>query len=182
MDRDLPLETHLEELRRRLLACLVPLLLLLVPAYLATPYVLPYLFTPLTKWGYTVYLYQITDGLMLRIRLALLLDLAALSPLILAEALLFAWPGLRAKEKRGIVLTAALAGALFLAGVLLFIRIAAPRLVDLWQGYGTTRDTVISGARYYSIWQAGALVSGLICCLPVLCIPARTLRKALEED
>jgi sec-independent protein translocase protein TatC len=180
MDRDLPLEAHLGELRSRLLICLIPLLLLIVPAFLVTPLVLPYIFAPLDKWGYTIHFYQLTDGLMLRIRLALFLDLTLLSPLILAEAVLFAWPGLLTGERRALITAVGLAGILFCAGAALFILVLTPWLVDLWQSCGNTGGTIISGTRYYTVWQSAALVFGLVSCLPVLLLLRRRLHKAQE--
>jgi len=181
MDRDLPLEAHLGELRARLLVCLIPLLLLLVPAFLVTPLVLPYIFAPLDKWGYTVHFYQITDGLMLRIRLALFLDLALLSPLALAEAVLFAWPGLLARERRALLTAIGLVGVLFCAGAALFILVLAPWLVDVWHSCGNTGETIISGTRYYTVWQSAALISGLVSCLPVILLLCRRLCKFPED-
>lgn len=178
MDRDMPLEAHLGELRSRLLVCLVPLLLLIVPAFLVAPLVLPRIFAPLDKWGYTVHFYQITDGLMLRIRLALLLDLTLISPLALAEALLFAWPGLLAGERRALLTAVCLAGALFCAGAAVFILVVTPWLVDLWHSCGNTGGMIVSATRYYTVWQSAALVFGLVSCLPALLLLRRMLRKS----
>ncbi len=182
MDKDLSLEDHLAELRRRLLICLLALVLLLIPAFLATPLVLPRIFQPLSRFGYQAHLYQITDGLLLRLRLALLLDITLLSPLLLLEALRFAWPGLWPGERRSLLLFALLAGFLFSAGVLLFILKLTPLFVAVWHHHGNTAGAVISAAAYYTVWQTAALVSGLACCLPALLFPGLRLHKSLEEN
>lgn len=182
MDKDLPLADHLAELRRRLLTVVIPLLLLLIPAFLAAPLLLPHIYQPLSSRGYTLHLYHITDGLMLRLRLALLMDTALLSPLLLAQGLLFAWPGLRPRERRGLLLFATLTGLLFCGGLLLFIFWLTPLLVAIWHIHGNTAGAVISATRYYGIWQAAALVTAAACCLPALLLPGRKLLHTLEED
>lgn len=166
-DMDMPLEGHLSELRRRILVCVVPLIIGLVPAYFLSPFVLERIFWPVTVLDCRVYLYAVTDGLMLRLRAALLLDIAVLAPLILTEAFLFARPGLYPKEKRALILWSTGTGALFTGGVAAFLLWLGPFLVRWWHGCGEW-EAALSGSGYMTMWEAAALIFALICCLPLL--------------
>ena len=93
-DKDLPLSGHLTELRRRILICAVPFVILFFPGFYASRTFLYGVFRTCTDNGCSLFLMGVTDALMLRIRSALLLTILLLLPLITAETLLFVFPGL----------------------------------------------------------------------------------------
>ena len=120
-DKDLPLSGHLTELRRRILICAVPFVILFFPGFYASGTFLSGVFRTCTDNGCSLFLMGVTDALMLRIRSALLLTILLLLPLITAETLLFVFPGLYRRE-RIIVLTLGMICGLSFSGKVKMIR------------------------------------------------------------
>ena len=120
-DKDLPLSGHLTELRRRILICAVPFVILFFPGFYASRTFLSGVFRTCTDNGCSLFLMGVTDALMLRIRSALLLTILLLLPLITAETLLFVFPGLYRRE-RIIVLTLGMICGLSFSGKVKMIR------------------------------------------------------------
>lgn len=166
--KDLPLEGHLEELRTRLLICLIPAALLLFPLLVQSDYLLRALYDPLTRLGITVYGFQITDGLVLRLRIALTTDLILLLPLMLWQGYVFMRPGLYSSERTVMLPFLVIDTVLFYGVLYLFFTKLTPALASNWYR-SQTISVVISAERYFSIWQAAALiVSLIIALLPVV--------------
>ncbi len=165
-DRDQPLSGHLTELRRRLLICAVPFVLLLIPAIILSDRLLSAVFRLCTQQGCEIFLMGVTDALSLRLRAAGLMTLLCILPLLAAEALLFVFPGLYPRERRAVLLLGLLLGACFSAGVWFFLSRLAAGLLRLWLSEGHRLPALLSAARFYNMWLWGALLSGLAACLP----------------
>ncbi len=181
-DRDQPLSGHLSELRRRALVCAVPFLILLIPGFIYADRLLGAVFRLCTAQGCEVYLMSVTDALSLRLRAALLMALLCLLPLAIAEALLFAFPGLYPRERRTVLGLGLLAGVCFSAGAVLFLTRLAAWLLQLWLSEGHRLPALLSAARFYEIWLWGLVLSGLIACLPaaallLVCALRRSKKK-----
>lgn len=177
-NRDLTLVEHLTALRRRVLFAVIPALVLLAPAFLVSPFLLDWIYAPATAYGYTIYLYGLTDGIVLRIRLALLLTLSVCAPWALAQAFIFMIPGLLKNELKFLYLVITFSGMLFLIGVCFFIVCLTPFLVRLWNRYDAYA-VLLSATTYYNVWEAWTLTCGLLFMLPLLPVWIRNLRKLL---
>ena len=165
-DRDQPLSGHLTELRRRLLICAVPFVLLLIPAFCLSDRLLAAVFRLCTQQGCDIFLTGVTDALSLRLRAAGLMALLCLLPLLAAEALLFVFPALYPRERLAVLLLGLLLGGCFSAGVWLYLSRLAPGLLRLWLSEGRRLPALLSAARFYNMWLWGACISGLAACLP----------------
>ncbi len=176
-DRDQPLSGHLIELRRRLLVCAVPFVLLLIPGFVLADRLLEAVFRLCTGQGCEIYLMGITDALSLRLRSAAVMALLCVLPLLAAEAMLFAFPGLYPRERRLALGLGLLLGACFSAGAWAFLRFLAEWLLRLWLAEGHRLPALLSAARFFDMWLWGLLLSGLIACLPaaaaLLCFALR---------
>ena len=165
-DRDQPLSGHLTELRRRALVCVVPFLILLIPGFLYADRLLGAVFRLCTAQGCEIYLMGVTDALSLRLRAAGLMALLCLLPLLIAETLLFAFPGLYPRERQAVLILGVLLGVCFSAGAWLFLSRLAEWLLRLWLSEGHRLPALLSAARFYEMWLWGLVLSGLIACLP----------------
>jgi len=162
--RDLPLEEHLEELRRRLLVCLIPAALLLIPLLLQSAYLMDAIYAPLLRLGITVSSYQITDGLILRLRIAVTVDILMMLPLILWQGYAFMRPGLYRIERIVLSVFLGFGTVLFYFALYFFIAKLTPVLAAYWY-HSQTIAVIISTERYFSIWQAAALIFGVAAAL-----------------
>ena len=180
-DRDQALSDHLAELRRRALICVIPFLLLLIPAFYYADRLLSAVFRLCTAQGCEIYLMAVTDALSLRLRAALLMAMLCLLPLLIIEALLFAFPGLYPHERRALLILGLLLGVCFSAGAWLFLTRLAAWLLQLWLSEGHRLPALLSAARFYQMWLWGLFLSGLIACLPaavlLLCLVLRRKKK-----
>lgn len=164
---DLPLEGHLDELRTRLLVCLIPAAVLLVPLLMQSGFLLTAVFSPLLRLGMSISSYHVTDGLMLRLRLALTADILCLLPLALWQGYAFMRPGLYTSERRLLSVFLAAGTVLFYFAISYFFVKLTPALAEVWYQKQTV-SVIISAERYLSVWQSIAIAFGvLLALLPV---------------
>ena len=176
----LPLEEHFSELRRRLLYCLLPAACILCFLLWRSGLLLQYLFAPLTQLGIPVCAYQVTDGLLLRLRLALTVDLLLLFPLLLWQGYAFARPGLYASERRKLLSFLIPDTVAFYAAYYCFIKLT-PALVKGWYT-AQQMPVIVSAHRYLVLWQTAALiVSGCIAVVPAGILLLRLLRGRQKQ-
>jgi len=113
---------HLEELRRRIFRALLYLMVGWVVAFAITPYVYDFLASPLLRTkpeGAKFVFTHATEPFFLKFKLALILGLILMMPLIMREVWGFLSPGLTRQEKRAVKLIAPFSAGLFFSGVAL---------------------------------------------------------------
>jgi len=113
---------HLEELRKRIFRALVYIMLGWVVAFAITPYVYDFLAEPLLRTkpaGAKFVFTHATEPFFLKFKLALVLGLILVMPLIMREVWGFVAPGLTKQEKRAVKLIAPFSAFLFFSGVAL---------------------------------------------------------------
>lgn len=181
MEKNLTLVEHLDELKKRTLVTVLVLLALLLPLYLLSGSALDRVFDYVAGQGYRLYIYDITDALMLRLRMTLLLDIAVCMPLILVQALAFVLPGLYQKERRGLCGLLTLIGLLFCLGVAAFLLWLTPVALDGIYAVRPEYGTILSVRNYYDIWEGCALAAGLTATLPCLPVIIRLLQRHNDD-
>jgi sec-independent protein translocase protein TatC len=113
---------HLEELRKRIFRTLIYIMLGWVIAFAITPYVYDFLAGPLLRTkpeGAKFVFTHATEPFFLKFKLALILGLILMMPLIMREVWGFLSPGLTRQEKRAVKLIAPFSAGLFFSGVAL---------------------------------------------------------------
>ena len=113
---------HLEELRKRIFRALIYIMLGWVVAFAITPYVYDFLAGPLLRTkpeGAKFVFTHATEPFFLKFKLALILGLILMMPLIMREVWGFLSPGLTRQEKRAVKLIAPFSAGLFFSGVAL---------------------------------------------------------------
>lgn len=123
---DLTFLEHLEELRRRLLVCLAAVGMASAAGYFFSERAIRFLVGPLKAQTDAVYFFSPTEAFTLKVKVALLLGLAAAAPVILGELWLFVAPALHEKEKKVFLPLVFISSILFFTGVVFCFFIAMP--------------------------------------------------------
>ena len=162
---------HLEELRRRILVCLVAVFLLFFVAWAWAPELFEILARPVRKVlppGQNLSYTTLTEPFLMYFRVALLAAVIAASPVILWQIWLFVAPALYRREKK-YVLPFILAGVFFFLGGCAFGYFEAfPLVVGFLIGVGKSFNAVITINEYLS--TATKIIVGLGLCFetPIL--------------
>jgi sec-independent protein translocase protein TatC len=162
---------HLEELRRRILVCLVAVFLLFFVAWAWAPELFEILARPVRKVlpaGQNLSYTTLTEPFLMYFRVALLAAVIAASPVILWQVWLFVAPALYRREKK-YVLPFILAGVFFFIGGCAFGYFEAfPLVVGFLIGVGKSFNAVITINEYLS--TATKIIVGLGLCFetPIL--------------
>lgn len=110
--------SHLEELRSRLLIVLIILSVLFIGGFFVSDYLIRFLeATLITGQDISLIVTSPLEFVYAKIKLGFLLAVMLAFPLIAYEALMFAKPGMRKKEKKLILICLPLSIILFLAGI-----------------------------------------------------------------
>lgn len=115
----IPFTAHLEELRRRLIYCVIALALSFFVCYGASDYIASALFYPIRGAlppGSTMVFTSLTEGFMTYLKISFWAAVIMSTPIFLYQLWAFAAPGLYEKEKRYILTFISWAIALFIAG------------------------------------------------------------------
>ncbi len=164
---DLTLVEHLSELRKRVIFLIVIFIILLPVAFFFSRTVCDYVYSSLTERGYEIFLFSITDGLVIRLSVSLIISVVTELPLIIFELGIFIFPGLKRKEKIISVFIACSVTICFFTGAIVFICCFAPLIIVLWKQNYSSMLTVISAKKYFDDWILCTCFFGLLFCVPV---------------
>ncbi len=162
---------HLEELRRRLVVCLIAIFVAFVVAWAWAPELFEILALPLRRVlpkGQNLSYTTLTEPFLMYFRVALFAGVIAASPVILWQLWLFVAPALYRREKRSVI-PFVLAGLFFfLAGCAFGYFEAFPLVVAFLVGVGKNFNAVVTINEYLS--TAIKLIMGLGLCFetPIL--------------
>ncbi|MDI6704244.1 MAG: twin-arginine translocase subunit TatC [bacterium] len=107
---------HLEELRKRIIICVIYLFLASCVCYLFSPKILSFLKGPVEE---RLVFLSPTEAFLARIKVAIFTGLGAISPLLLYQIWKFIAPGLKTREKRYIFPTIIFSLFFFILGFFL---------------------------------------------------------------
>lgn len=170
----MPLARHLRELRRRLLVCVVALVVGATIGFFVAPLVVDALRVPINEIGEmrnaSITFTTVTGAFDLRIQIAIMIGVVGTSPVWLYQIFAFLVPGLKRRERRytfGFFFTAV---PLFIAGAasgwLLF-----PHMVQLLTSFAPSQDATLLEARtYYDFVMRLILSVGVAYVLPVFLV------------
>lgn len=174
LDDELPRMTlldHLDELRRRILASVIALLV----AFLGSWYFAPDIFLLLERpildvlpEGEQLAFTELAGPFMLYIKVALLTAVFVASPFLLLQLWLFLRPGLYRRERRLAAPFIIFTTAFFLAGGYFGYRVAFPMVVRFLLGVGENFRQVVTIDTYFSMMSKILLGLGLVFEMPML--------------
>ena len=171
---DLPRMTlieHLDELRRRLVVCLISVLVAFFACWYASPAIFSWLARPIDRYlpeGTSLAFTALADPFMLYVKVALLAAIFVASPVLLTQVWLFLKPGLYRRERRLAIPFIFFTSLFFLAGGLFGYEIAFPMVVKFLLGVGEDFQPVVTIQSYFSTLSKTLLGLGLVFELPML--------------
>ncbi len=130
----MPLLQHLDELRQRLFRAFLVLIVTTGASFLFAREIIDYLARPIGGVHDLVSI-EITENVSIFMKVCLLSGFMFAMPFIAYEVLAFVLPGLKANEKRWLLLIVPLAGILFAAGVAFTWFIMLPSAVPFLTGF-----------------------------------------------
>ena len=119
VDEKLPLTTHLEELRKRLIRIIIVLVVVFSICYSQSSYILHFVQAPLIPLfpeGSSFAMLKITEGFFTELKLSLIAAIFFSMPFILYQLWKFIAPGLYAHEKKYVVSFVIISSLLFFLG------------------------------------------------------------------
>ena len=165
---------HIGELRRRLITCVVVLVITATVAFVVYPHILNFLKDPYCRsvGPRHCYLYVTgpLDGLALRIKIATYGGLFLASPVILWEVWRFITPGLRRNEKRYAIPFIGASITLFAAGAVLAYYTFPHALQFLEKVGGPSLQQIYSPNNYVGLIVALMAVFGITFEFPVILV------------
>jgi sec-independent protein translocase protein TatC len=167
---------HHQELKQRLLRCVLALAITSTLAYLGKDHLAAWCIEPLyraypqlDKLVYT----KLTEAFLSYLKLSLLAGLIVALPFMLYQLWLFVAPGLTEREKRSICTILAWATLLFSGGALFAYFVALPRMLHFFMGYaGPTLIPKLKLGLYLSFTARMVLTFGLAFEIPFLMVMA----------
>ena len=133
MTQDMPLLSHLEELRKRLVSCVVCIAIFTIVAYYGYPLVSAVVLAPFSTSmanGAAMNVNSIYEGFFVKLKLSALSGLIFSLPFIVFQLCRFILPGLKPKEKRWVI------------GILCFSSVFS--IVSTYLGYAIVFPYIVS--------------------------------------
>jgi len=162
---------HLDELRRRILASVIALLVAFLASWYFAPTIFHWLQEPILavlppgdKLAFT----ELSGPFMLYIKVALLTAIFAASPFLLLQLWLFLRPGLYRRERRLAAPFIIFTTLFFVAGGYFGYKIAFPLVVRFLLGVGEDFKQVVTINAYFSMMSKILLGLGLVFEMPML--------------
>jgi sec-independent protein translocase protein TatC len=173
-DDRLPFTAHLEELRSRLIRCLVAVILGFAGCYSFSATLFDFVFAPLVKvlaeQGGTLAMHRVQEAFLTHLKISLLAAVFASSPVILYQMWKFVAPGLYSHEKKYVWPFVATATAFFFSGAAFAYWVVLPFGLDFLIGMaaGEQVQAILSIEAYLGFSTKLMLAFGIVFELPVV--------------
>jgi sec-independent protein translocase protein TatC len=168
VDDKMPFMEHLGELRVRIVRSLVAVLIGLVIAFPASPYIMDFLSGPIERTGNTLVFLAVTEAFWVKMKVALFAGLFLASPAILWQVWRFVSPGLHAQEKKYAVPFVVIGSLLFIGGGAFSLLVVTPRAVAFLLSYaGPGLQPMISIGSYFDFLLKFTLAFGAVFEVPL---------------
>jgi sec-independent protein translocase protein TatC len=169
-----PLLDHLIELRRRLIYCIVALVVTFFACFYFSEDIFGFLLQPLKQAGQSTVIYtQIFEAFFVQVKVAFFAAMMLSFPVIANQLWQFVAPGLYRKEKRALLPFLIATPVLFLAGAAMAYFVAVPMALHFllsFQGSvgGVNREALPAVGNYLSFVMQFLFAFGIAFLLPVL--------------
>ncbi len=170
-DEKLPITTHLDELRKRLITCLIAIGVGFVVSYFFSEQLFAILSKPLSDImpeDNTFIFTSLTEGFFTYLKLAFFAGIFLAAPVILHQVWCFVAPGLYANEKRYMIPFVVLSTIFFITGVLFGYFVVFPIAFKFFLGYNTETIRMLPSLREYLSFSCKFLLAfGLVFEMPI---------------
>lgn len=162
--------SHLEELRRRLLFCLIIFGILAITAYFFSHQILDFLIEPLRRHQETaLYFHKPYEAFATHLKAAGLTAVVLASPVLVTQLWLFIAPGLYAKEKQILFSLIVATALLFLVGILFAYSVVIPWGLHFLLAFQTDALKPLLGVGAYFSFLTGMMIAfGLLFDFPIV--------------
>ncbi|GGB18066.1 Sec-independent protein translocase protein TatC [Sphingomonas metalli] len=173
-DSRAPLLDHLIELRRRLLYCIVAVVLAFGVSFYFSEAIFAFLVQPLLRAGQGTVIYtEIFEAFFVQVKVAFFAAMMMAFPVIANQLWQFVAPGLYRKEKRALLPFLFATPVLFIAGAAMAYYVAIPMALHFLLGFdgvvgGVKREALPAVGNYLSFIMQFLFGFGLSFLLPVL--------------
>lgn len=173
-DTRAPLLDHIIELRRRLIYCIIALIVTFLGCFYFSEDIFAFLLQPLKAAGQSTVIYtQIFEAFFVQVKVAFFAAMMLSFPVIANQLWQFVAPGLYKKERRALLPFLIATPVLFLAGAAMAYFVAVPMALHFllsFQGNvgGVNREALPAVGNYLSFVMQFLFAFGLAFLLPVL--------------
>jgi sec-independent protein translocase protein TatC len=185
-DEKLPLTQHLEELRRRLIICMIAVGIGFAASYAFAQRLFLLLARPLSDLlpeGNTFIFTGITEGFFTYLKLAFFAGIFLAMPVILHQTWCFVAPGLYASEKKYVLPFVLLSTMFFIVGVLFGYYAVLPLAFNFFIGYNNEYIRMLPAMREYLSFSCKFLLAfGLVFELPIFILFLAKLGVVNEQQ
>ncbi|AHV97386.1 twin-arginine translocase subunit TatC [Paenibacillus sabinae] len=166
-DTDQPVLEHLAELRRRLIVTLASIIVLTAVIYAKAFLIVELLKRSVGNEELDLAFFSLTGAFVLRVKLAFIASLVALTPFIGYQLFAFIGPGLTVKERKVLLSAVFYMVPSFILGVVLSYAAVVPSVLRALLTYGNSyMKAALSGEEYLSFIAMLCVVFGLVFMLP----------------
>ena len=168
--KKMPLSGHLGELRRRIIYCLIALVVCVVAAFIFKDYVFAVLMRPLRNTSIAkLTTLGVTEAFMQVLKVSIYAGLTVALPFILYQFWAFVMPALYEHERRSTFLYTLATTALFLGGAVFAYFVVLPVGLKFLVGYGGEQfSQLLQAERYVTFVATFLLAFGLVFELPLI--------------
>ena len=162
---------HLEELRSRLIFCIIAIGVFSVLSYFFSGEIISFLTRPLTALSQKLYFLSPYDAFLIKLQVSFWGGIFLTSPLLILQAWLFVVPGLYVKEKKMFIFALVPSIVLFLFGAAIAFFAVIPVTVRFFLGFSTPDLLpLISVQQYFSLVGWMMLAFGLAFDIPIFLV------------
>jgi len=152
---------HLSELRRRIIAVLVVLLITTGITFAFSSHVVTFLLKPLARFEIDLHVFAPADRFLAYLHISFCTGLICTLPFLCLQIAFFIWPGLRVKEKRYAFITLFFVPVLFGLGAALCYLFLAPLALNFFTLFAEGDGMIpLWGFRQYLSLLFGLMVAG----------------------
>lgn len=165
---------HLEELRRRIIACLAVFVISSFAVFLLSKQLAEFLMAPVSGLGVKLWTFNPAEKFTAYLNLAIWAGITVSFPFCLAQAGFFIWPALRERERRWTFAALLVIPVLFAAGAALSYRFLAPVVLRFFLSFaeGDGIEPLWGFKEYLGLLFALMLTAGLLLETPLLLLAA----------
>lgn len=162
---------HLNELRKRIIICLVSISFVAVVIYAKVYYLINILMKPIAKFNLTLVYFKLTEGFVTRLEVSLIAALIITSPIIIFETMAFIRVGLKKSEKKFLYKNTFILSILFIFGTVFGYVMILPYSLEFLISYGVSYlNPVLNGNTYFSFIGIFCLFMGIVFLIPYILV------------
>lgn len=164
--KEIDILEHLDELRKRIIICLLFIVAFSILAYIKSNFITQILKEPLGNID-LVFITPI-EGFLTKLKIAIFGGLVTASPIIFLQTLLFISPGLYKKEKIKLFFSLPFIVALFFSGIYFCFSFVLPTTLKYLMSFGNEHmKPMLSVGKYFSFVIMLTVIIGLVFELPM---------------